>query len=84
MYTQWSGCTHVFGPMQVLSYWQWQRTCPSYRAALTQWLQDNVAVVDPTGGTHSGMGHVAVCTPGCHSVTWQAIGVAVGPSKANH
>lgn len=35
--------------LQVLSYWQWQRTCPTYRAALTDWLQTHVAVVDPSG-----------------------------------
>lgn len=34
---------------QVLRYWKWQRTCPSYRAALKEWLQAHVAVVDPAG-----------------------------------
>lgn len=39
-------CVHV---LQVLSYWQWQRTCPTYRAALKDWLETHVAVIDPSG-----------------------------------
>lgn len=53
-------------PTQVLSYWQWQRTCPTYRAELTEWLKTHVAVVDPAGGCSSRA--AACCVMACCGV----------------